>query len=220
MIVKLLEYSNLTGRWVGGELLTRLAVLILWTLSVVSLVFADEKASLPAVDRVVKIHFRGEDDIFEQCIESGLTVKYRYSFRLCKSRVGWFHTCLDTRRQIHHMETDPIRNAYRITVDRHGDDDEPVSTFVKSKKQAYQKLSSIESFPLDFIGADDLEYARSQRSYLDVRVESHCQGRYNKTLARISYFLTLGLVDIIGFDSGWQEFPLSEIKNHSIVELR
>lgn len=171
-------------------------------------------------DLFVDIRFRGEDDIFEQCISSGFTVKYRFSFRLCRSRAGWFSTCLDTRRQIHHMESDPIRGAYKVTVDRHGDAEEPVSTIFKSRKRAYEALSTIKSLPLEFVGADDLEYSRSKRSFLDVRVESHCQGRYNKTLARISYFLTLGLVDVIGFDSGWQEFPMAEVRKRGSVELR
>ncbi len=37
---------------------------------------------------------------------------------------------------------------------------------------------------------------------------SECKGGYNRTVARISSFLTMGLVRLSGFDTGWVDFKL------------
>ena len=165
--------------------------------------FEDESQGLLAVQVVGR-----QQEFLEQCVSNGLEVRYRYHFELCKRRGYWFDGCLKGRREIHRLNFDPISETYKITVDRHRDGADPSSQVFDSLDAAVSEMSRVKSLPVDFLSHGDVGYLTGKNAYLSVRVESRCRGDYNKTLARISYFLSLGLVEIPGFDSGWVDFTL------------
>ncbi len=151
----------------------------------------------------------GHDSVLASCVKSGLEARYRFDFRMCRRRAGWFDGCEAQRSQVNALRYDPISETYRIISDRIGDREEPVIKQVESASEALSAISAIESLPLTFLKSTPLNASKA-RYYVALRVLSECRGEYNETMERISYFLTLGLVKTSGFDSGWIDFGLDQ----------
>ena len=79
--------------------------------------------------------------------------------------------------------------------------------------EASEAFGRIFKLPLIFLARGDQDYLGSGASYVSIRVSSECRGDFNKTLARISSVLTLGLVRLSGFDTGWLDFKLPRLEN-------
>lgn len=155
-----------------------------------------------AIDIVVP----GVDKILPTCLQSGLELRYRFEVQVCKRRPLWFDSCGPTRIKRHSLEYDPITQSYRLTSDWLGDRAGPITETFTTLNEASAAFQAAREVTLEFLADHSAELMNSRRLYLSVRIHSGCKGGYNETLARISSFLSLGLVRISGFDTGWLDF--------------
>lgn len=157
----------------------------------------------------VRITAEGKERLINQCIESGLEVRYRYEFRVCKRRFFWADSCEDDVVRVRSLQFDPISESYRVFFDIIGDREPAKIVTHTSLDEALQDVTTLVSPSLAELGFNEKKYPPARAPYLGVRVITDCKGDYSETFARISSVLTLGLVDVGTFDSGWVDFSLS-----------
>lgn len=157
----------------------------------------------------ISVSLEGEDELLDRCINSGFTLHYRFSFQLCRNSTLWFDECHSERQIRHSIKVDPISESYSVESDRYRDELEPQTLIFEDRENALDSFLNVEKVELDFLKTDsDIDTAPGKNSYVGVRVISHCEGEVNRTLSRISSFLTLGLVRVSGFNTGWRDFVL------------
>jgi len=156
------------------------------------------------------VELPARDSFMEQCIKSGSEGRYLYEFQLCRKRSFWPDDCLPTLQLVHSVRQEPISQSFIFVVDRIGDGAEGITTNYRKLETALQGLTRVIALPTQLLIADAEEAERylGPRGYISVRVRSDCHGGYNRTLARIGYFLSFGLVKVSGFTTGWVDFEL------------
>ena len=178
--------------------------------------FAQERARLevikPQGDREsVIIRLADIAESYEQCLNGGLEIRYRFEFQLCRHRSAWFDSCEEVRRAINRVQYDPITSNYTVKQDVHRDGKDPDQRSIRQREKALRLAGELPPLDLSFIARGENDYLYEADSYLSVRLQINCEGAFNKTLARISQFLTLGLVETLEYDSGWQDVYLRDI---------
>ncbi|RIL03893.1 MAG: hypothetical protein DCC75_12810 [Proteobacteria bacterium] len=157
----------------------------------------------------LKVSVSNYDQAMQQCIKSGMELRNRFEMRWCKRRRFWLDNCADLRVEVRSLKFDPISESYRVITDRIGDELEPSSVSLDTPEEALKRISIIEDLTLDFLSAG-AQGRQQGRSYVGMRLLTDCRGEYNETLARISYFLSLGAIKSAGYDSGWIDFELGQ----------
>ena len=157
---------------------------------------------------VLHIRLDVADELLSKCLKSGLEMEYAFETQLCRRRAAWFDACARRCRDRHRLSFEPISGSYTLVSDRLDDEIGPQTRSFSSLEDARRAMAEVEPLNLEFLAAGEPRYIGNRRAYVRVRAESHCKGDYNRTLARISSFLTLGLVRISGFDTGWTDFKL------------
>ena len=144
--------------------------------------------------------------LVEECQKSGSEVYYRYEYKLCRRRVGWFDKCADSTVETRILKFDPISENYTLTSDKLGDDAQSVSTNYTSLEEAMEDLSFIKGIKIDpsSVGVSNMDLL-----YIRARAKFICRGQTNATLDRLSSIVTLGLASVGTADSGWIDFYLS-----------
>lgn len=145
----------------------------------------------------------------ERCVEGGLSVEYRYEVKLCRRRVMWFDSCDERYVETRSLVKEPISGQYRIEGDLFHDDLPPEARSVKGLSQGFNYLQSIEVPVSNIVGKRTKDHLESEKAYVSARVLSACKGSFSPTVRRLSQFLTFGIMDIRGSDSGWIDFYLS-----------
>lgn len=158
----------------------------------------------PAHDQI-NISVDGYDELRKECVKSGFQVRYRFELQLCRPRTLWLDSCHNRRLVTHAIEYDPVGDSYKVVSDLFGDQAEPTAWEGSSEAEALAQLTRVKAFPLAFLGGASDQAAQS---YVTVRVLSECKGEYDPIMSKLSYFLSLGLIRISGFDSGWIHFDL------------
>ena len=160
--------------------------------------------------KTVNVSLSGYNETVLRCIESGLEVRYRFEFELCQRRTLWFHSCKEKKAVLQSLELDPISQSYEIMRDRLGDKRSGTKSSVSSRDEGLAAVSNVSELPLEFLSEGDDEFEAETKLYVSARVLATCRGQYNETLARIGYFLTLGLVRISALNTGWIDFNLDK----------
>lgn len=182
-------------------------------LSIISVVFLLPNVDVRWVKRAsetIDVAFVDGDSDVRECITGGLKTRTRYDIKVCRRRVGWLDSCSERRREVRTLRFDPIGETYKVEVDVQNDGVAPEITSEPSFEKAFQHISTIPSVALDSIAGEEEVLVDNSRAFVSVRVVRDCQGEYNATLARISRFITLGLLDIGRYDSGWLDFRLRD----------
>jgi hypothetical protein len=177
------------------------------------IVFAAPDVRVNWVDRektTIKIHVEEHDPLLKSCLQGGLGMRYRFETQICKRRRFWFDGCLRDQIETRTLYYDPITSQYQLTVDRHRDGREPATESFKSYEKAIDSLALVSSMPIEFVAENDEEYLGSSRAYLSVRAFSDCIGEGGEFLERVSSVLSLGLVEIHGFDTDWIDYQFRE----------
>lgn len=158
----------------------------------------------------LEVQVKDSHELISQCIKSGLTLRYRFETQLCRRRSLWYDTCNSELVQIHKLSFEPVSESYTIVSDKLGDQDNPVTTTYESFLEAVKDLSMVQEIKLDELARGDQKLLSHQRAYANVRVVVDCKGEYNETLNSLSQILTLGIVDIGSYDSGWISYRLRD----------
>lgn len=189
----------------------------------VSLALAQSSLTVTWLDDTyerVAIRSRVDIELVETCVNSGLTVEFRFLLRLCERRRNWFDSCEAEQKQLHHIAYDPVTRSFQLSVDRLRDDQPQERLTFERLSPALDALVRIRELPLLFLSgdfpagttvSDEAQRKFIEDHYIGVRTIATCQGEYSQTLARVSYLLTLGLVDLGGEDSGWHDVALSRL---------
>lgn len=148
----------------------------------------------------------GYESELRSCVASGLSLRFRYEFQVCKDRKLWFDDCGSTKVAFSTFEFDPISETYVVNKDFLGDLDSPRTERFEKMDKALARVSTLENIMFDWVreGAD--RSAQEARTGLRGRVLVECRGDYSASVKRLSYILSLGLLRGVEFDSGWVRF--------------
>ena len=149
-----------------------------------------------------------------ECAEAGLTLEHRFTFKFCERINRFGLSCLAHKKVIHNLTYDPVQEAFRVDKDRLGDEAEGVRISLMNIEDAIEEATRVKSLSIHYVGGDDA-FARFQadpaRWRLGVRVRTTCRGQIPKFIADLSYYLSIGMVNLYGDDSGWEYFDLSGV---------
>lgn len=160
-------------------------------------------------DETITIVLKDEGKLLQTCIHSGLEMQYHYELQLCKRRPFWFDTCQEPHALKRLVHFDPISRNYEMLQSwqelPENEKQERFSTF-EGLRESLLRLNGVS---LAFVSREDSAYVNSLRSYVSVRVTSSCKGEYDETFVAFSQLLTLGQIQLSGFDTGWVDFRLN-----------
>jgi hypothetical protein len=159
-------------------------------------------------EATVNIALSGDGEFVEPCLKAGLQVEYRFQLQACRYRGLWMDDCEEERVLIHRLSLDPVSRKYTFAADLLRDEEPPVEENLQSLKEATARMQQIELFPLRVLHESKRFGNPTPEQYLNVKVTGWCEGEFNRTLARISSFLTLGIFRSTEFETGWLEFDL------------
>lgn len=159
-------------------------------------------------DSSITIQLQGDARESANCLRGGLELSYKFEARLCKRRPFWFDTCQDVRELTRKVSYDPISQTYSVDEFWSSDRANVVNTRYSSRRSMVRYVHTLAAVPLKFLSFRESEFVNSKRSYVSVRVRTDCRGEYNETLAAISQVLSLGQIEVSGFDTGWIDFRL------------
>ncbi len=149
-----------------------------------------------------------------ECAEAGLTLEHRFIFKFCERINRFGLSCLSQKKVIHNLTYDPVQEAFRVDKDRLGDEAEGVRISLMNIEDAIEEATRVKSLSIHYVGGDDA-FTRFQADpagwRLGVRVRTTCRGQIPKFIADLSYYLSFGVVNLYGEDSGWEYFDLSGV---------
>ncbi len=162
---------------------------------------------------VLAVSVRGVDQVAEQCLGSGLELKYRYELRICRRASFWYDRCGSNRVINRSVQWDPIAETFKTISDTIGDELDPKVLITEEEHVATEVLSEISPVILSELFSDDADLLGEPRRYIQVRLLTQCKGVSSRTVEKLSYFLSLGMVRSNGFDSGWISFGLDDARS-------
>ena len=151
----------------------------------------------------IKVNF--EDELVNRCLDSGLELRYEYKIQVCRKSKHLFRNCGDIVTNIRSVKRDSIDETFRAALDQLGDEKPAEKRTLFSLEDALSTVSSIGNLRPASFKEDNLKSAT-----LRARVQLICKGEHSKTFTRITQFLTFGLLDIRGPDTGWVDFVLGD----------
>ncbi|MCB0332564.1 MAG: hypothetical protein KDD55_03635 [Bdellovibrionales bacterium] len=154
-------------------------------------------------------------EFVQQCVQGGLDVEYRFLMQSCERRGSWFDSCSRTRKQIHKMSFDPVREAYRLVVDRLGDIEGPQVFHFSDLNRAIARMSSIPDLPADYFSQSTEKSLREKTGYLSVRNITICKGEYSAFVSHLSYLFSFGFLYLVEEDSDWYDLPIENSQTFS-----
>ena len=69
-------------------------------------------------------------------------------------------------------------------------------------------MTVINEFPVSLLFKKKKKNINPRRHYLRIRAMSDCRGKGNEIASKLSEILTLGLVKVEGFNTGWVDYTL------------
>lgn len=145
--------------------------------------------------KIIELKLTGEDPDLDKCLNNGLEIRYRYEAKLCNK------TCAKKLVETRFLSWDPISKSYRIEMDRHRDNQNPEVRVLSEKSEALKILMLVKDINYSF-------WEPKSGNILRARAFSECHGEYSSTLKTLSYYLSLGLIRLGGFNTGWNDYHL------------
>ncbi len=190
---------------------TKIILLLILLLPAIS--YSDPKVlvnwSKKRSTKKIDINLFGNDELINQCLNSGFVHQYRYELELCRRRTAWFDSCEDVRKEIHQLEFDSVSDSYKFITDRLRDKKEPIELQLQEKEEALNAMRSVKKYPLKSLNSK-FPKPDISKYYLSVRVMADCKGDRSDITKGISKVLSLGLVRVQGFNTGWLDFNLGD----------
>lgn len=149
-----------------------------------------------------------QDEFIERCAGSGLTVRYRYLVRMCRSRSWWFDECNEELMFIKSLRYDPITELYYLKADRIGDGEEGTTATAQTKQEAFSYVQRLEGIELSQLVASEEQLSSLRSRYVTISVSAGCKSEYSETFAKVSSILSLGMAPSGVVESGVITFPL------------
>ncbi len=154
------------------------------------------------------ISLEEQDKHILQCIQTGLEVRTRMEFKLCRRRSGWFDRCGDNQLLTRSVHYDPVTENYRIVTDLLNDS-APPATLLETDVDKAQKLMQDFTIPAETV-LDPEMVQPGKTIYIGVRIRGYCERDEKSLFVQIPYYLTFGMFRFAGFDTGWVDYELTE----------
>jgi hypothetical protein len=154
----------------------------------------------------VTLRATGSEEEVRTCLDASREAKLVFEMRLCRHRGSWLDACADIHTEKRSVSFDAISESFRVVSDRIGDGEDPVARGVPSKVDAIEAAITAEGVPLELLSRGRDEILNHARAYAQFRAIFSCKGSVNRTFARLSQIVTLGLVNVVESDSGWIDF--------------
>lgn len=155
---------------------------------------------------MLRVELVGMKEDFSQCVDSGFEVRVRFDLELCRKRSFWYDSCYDTITSQKIVRYDPVGEQYQLSFDLFGDSDEPMVTQYKDVSGAVIEATKIARVKmLSLSKGRDVE---RDNHYLKVKIIGECRG-FQENMAQVSKLLSLGVVQVHRYNSGWMSFPLN-----------
>lgn len=164
----------------------------------------------------VHVSVRPNVEVLETCLQAGMEVRFRFEAQLCRRRSMWLPDCGERLQVIHGIQYDPISETYQLSSDRIGDRKPEETLTLESREESLAFASRLQNLSLKELGLGS-SFRDSERAFLSLKATSDCRGEYSEILSRIGYYLSLGLVKINAFDSGWVAYELKSTGNSSLT---
>lgn len=162
------------------------------------------------VPPTLSLYVEGGREQSEQCLSSGLEYRHRFEFQLCRRGGWWLDRCGHRFVETRGLQLDPVSQVYKLEIDRFNDGIDPRVLMPDSDNAAMSKLARSDPTELsELLSSLEEKRGSKERYYLLARVLTYCRGDTSRTLRRLSYYLSLGLVRGSVFDSGWVSFDIN-----------
>jgi hypothetical protein len=158
----------------------------------------------------ISIRAAGIEAELAECLESSREAKIRFEMRMCRKRSSWFDSCATSRSEHHSIGFDAVTESYRVVSDRHDDEADPVAVGFSTRAEAVKAAAFVKDVSLPFLARDEEGLLDHSRAYIQARAVVVCKGSVNRTVAQLSQILTLGIVNVVESDSGWQDFVVRQ----------
>lgn len=155
---------------------------------------------------VLKASLIGYETELKQCLSSGLSLRFRYEFEVCRKRKFWADDCKASRLATSAVEFDPISETYVVTSDLLKDSEPPQVERVTDIPRALAMASNRSDITWSWLSDSSGPPFDDPRQVFRGRVLAECRGEYSESMKRLSYILSFGIVRSAGYDSGWVEF--------------
>jgi hypothetical protein len=153
---------------------------------------------------------QGREDSMSQCVRGGVEFRCQFKFEACEKRRLWLDNCRQVREVRSTLKYDPISETYRVSRDMLGDADPPETGQFESLNKAFTSVLEMEGIPLSFVTGDNSSLQQSDRLYVDTRAICYCREDFSQALAKVTNVLTLGLIQLRPFDSGWRRIAIGQ----------
>jgi hypothetical protein len=159
----------------------------------------------------LSLSLTGTDPYLAECLNSGLPLRYQYSVQLCERESAWFDSCGPQRELVKTAKYSPISEQYSIESEGvlGTTQSKEILTDIEEVTDHLMMLNGISLRSLLETTEEDLSV--TQDTVLKVRVVSVCDGEVADLFTHPSYFLTMGMYRMSGFNSGWIDIPLKNI---------
>jgi hypothetical protein len=159
----------------------------------------------------LSLNLSGSDPSLTECLNSGLPLRYQYSVQLCEVDSAWFDSCGPQRELVKTARFSPVAEQY--VIESEGSlGAEQSKVIVSDLAEATAALMALNGIELQSLLESSKERLRiTQDTVLRVRVVSVCEGEVADVFAHLSYFVTMGMYRMSGFNSGWLDIPLNGI---------
>ena len=155
----------------------------------------------------IRFNLDQNDEHVAQCVQSGLEVKHRLEFRVCRKRGTWLDHCDSTEVMARSIKYDPVSESYSIITDIINDNVAPATVLVTDVEEA-QRVMQEFAIPSEFLKPEG-EAAAGKNHYVTFRIRGFCQQDEKSIFTQIPYYLTFGIFRFAGFDTGWVDYELT-----------
>lgn len=167
-------------------------------------------------NEAVNVSVRPGGEVLETCLQAGMEVRFNFEAQICRRRSMWLPDCGERLQMIHAIQYDPISETYQVSSDRIGDRRPEQTVTLESREESFALASRLQHLSLKELGLGS-QFAVSERAFLSLKATGDCRGEYSEILSRIGYYLSLGLVRINAFNSGWVAYELKSTGASSLT---
>lgn len=181
-----------------------IAFIIISSIQNINNVYADldPVISLNKSENRLNIDTNQNIDDFQDCVGNGLELSCQYTFKPCIGKRLWFDSCKSEKVAFKSVNFIPIEGIYKISVDFINDKKKAEIIQTDSYDLALKQVLTFNDLNLNFIFKEGIKFFEKKNSYLDTRIVCSCKGEYNRSIAGIAEFITLGLAEFSAYDSG------------------
>jgi hypothetical protein len=157
---------------------------------------------------VLRVNVPGREQAIRECVDSGFQVRFRFYLELCRARTFWFDKCYPVMTSQKTLSFDAIGDQYRLNFDIFDDQQEPQDFQLSSREDAIEEVARVAQIKLIALSTDGK--ISTNKGKINLRIKSDCRSALKENLSQVSSLLSLGIIQVHRYDSGWISFPITD----------